>query len=138
MVDLGEARALLVPVPLHRRRLAERGYNQAALLAGELARLGTWKAAPLVLARRHWAGAQVGRGRAERVANVRRDFVVRQPHRVEGRMVIVVDDVVTTGATTYSCLLALRAAGAKVAGVAAVARAGGTAEELLVGAPFEG
>ncbi|MBN1606768.1 MAG: ComF family protein [Polyangiaceae bacterium] len=138
MVQLSGTRALLAPVPVHRRRLAERGYNQAALLTRELARLGPWKSAPLLLARRHWSGAQVGRGRAERLENVRSDFVVRQARRAAGQTIIVVDDVVTTGATAYSCLLALRAAGAEVAAVAAVARAGGAPEELLAGTPFEG
>jgi ComF family protein len=138
MGGLSDTDALLAPVPVHRRRLAERGYNQAALLSGALARLGPWQSVPRVLARQRWSGAQVGRGRAERLENVKADFVVRQPRRVEGRTVIVVDDVVTTGATAYSCLLALRAAGAQVAAIAAVARAGGAAEELLVGTRLEG
>jgi ComF family protein len=138
MGELGGTDALLAPVPVHRRRLAERGYNQAAVLSRELAQLGPWKSAPLALGRRHWSGAQVGRGRAGRLENVRTDFFVREARRVTGRTIIVVDDVVTTGATAYSCLLALRAAGAKVAAIAAVARAGGAPEELFAATRFEG
>jgi ComF family protein len=138
MGELGVTHALLAPVPVHPRRLAERGYNQVALLTGALMRLGPWKSVPLALARRRWTGAQVGRSRTERLENVRMDFVVRNAGRVAGRTVVLVDDVVTTGATAYSCLLALHAAGAKVAAVAAVARAGGEPEELLPGARLEG
>jgi ComF family protein len=136
--DLRTADLLLVPVPVHPRRLAERGYNQAALIAGALARLGPWTPAPFALGRRNWSGAQVGRNRAARLSSVAQDFVVRQPRRVEGRTVVVVDDVVTTGATAYSCLSALREAGAEVAAVIAVARAGGGTEELVPQGVAEG
>lgn len=136
--DFRDTGALLVPVPVHPHRLAERGYNQAALLAGALAYWGPWKSAPLALARRRWSGPQVGHDRTARLQNVKNDFAVRQAKLVAARTVIVVDDVVTTGATAYSCLSALRSAGAKVVAVAAIARAGGKPEELVVRPPLEG
>jgi ComF family protein len=108
-----------LPVPLHARRLVERGYNQAALLAAHVAReLG----APLVttaLTRRIDTAAQVTLSGAGRRANLAAAMAVTRPNAVEGRHVVLVDDVVTTGATLGVCRDALLAAGAsRVIGVA--------------------
>jgi ComF family protein len=109
----------LVPVPLGRARERARGFNQAALLAERLARaLGPpvrgW------LARTRSTRPQSELGAAERRANVRDAFHARPG--VRGRHVIVVDDVLTTGATAAECARALREAGARVVGVLTVAR----------------
>lgn len=116
--------SLLVPVPLHARRLAERGYNQSALLARQLSRRHGLGFAPLALRRIRPTDRQVGRSRRERWANVADAFVVRQPESVAGRLVILVDDVLTTGATATACVRPLQALGARVGGVVALARAG--------------
>jgi ComF family protein len=115
---------VLVPVPLHPRRLAERGYNQAALLARRLARRWGGRAIPMALARRRFTAQLAGQPRDFRVAQVENAFVVRRPDLVQGRCTVLVDDVLTTGATAAACVRALRAAGAKAWTVVAIARAG--------------
>ena len=109
-----EVRAdVVVPVPLHPRRLAERGYNQSALLAAPLAReLGV----PLltsVLAREVDTASQVELSGEERQTNVAAAFSAILPASVEGRALVLVDDVSTTGATLGACRRALLAAGAR-------------------------
>ncbi|HEY4158716.1 MAG TPA: ComF family protein [Polyangiaceae bacterium] len=109
-----------VPVPLHAQRLAERGYNQAALLARELARRTAGRVAPRALARLRDTAQQAKQDRAARQRNVAGAFVVR---RAPSARVILVDDVVTTGSTLRACIAALKAAGCLVLGCVAVARA---------------
>jgi ComF family protein len=113
---------LVVPVPLHPARLAERGYNQAALLAAAVAReLG----APLAsrgLGRTRNTAHQARLDRASRLTNVDGAFQVRAAARVKGRRVVLVDDVATTGATLSACRDALLAAGALSVTALVVAR----------------
>ena len=113
---------VVVPVPLHPARLAERGYNQAALLGVEVAReLGASLLARGL--RRTRATAQQARlDRAGRLANVTGAFRVRAPSLVRGRRVLLVDDVATTGATLAACSGALLAAGALSVTALVVAR----------------
>lgn len=110
----------LVPVPLGRPRQRERGFNQAALLAERLAPALGVAVRPRWLARVRDTQPQSDLGAAERHANVRGAFAARA--EVAGRHVVVVDDVLTTGATVTECARALRAAGAARVGVVAVAR----------------
>jgi len=114
--DLGA----LVPVPLAPDRERARGFNQAALVAERLAAALRVPVRPRWLARVRATATQSDLGAAERRANVRGAFVAAPA--VAGRHVIVVDDVLTTGATTAECALALRAAGAIRVGVLTVAR----------------
>jgi ComF family protein len=109
-----------VPVPLHPARLAERGYNQALLLARELARGTSAPVLPRLLRRESRTKRQASLGRNEREANVLGAFVVRGARRPD--RVVLVDDVVTTGATAKACVAALAAEGIPVVAVAAVAR----------------
>jgi len=110
----------LVPVPLHPRRLRERGFNQAT----EITRtLGRALDRPVLLAgirRRGAEVAQAGRGAAERLENVANAFVVERD--LAGARLAIVDDVVTTGATVNALAAALRRAGAARCDVWAVAR----------------
>ena len=103
----------VLPVPLHPRRLVERGYNQAALLAAHVAReIG----APLVtkaLTRRIDTAPQVELSGARRRANLATAMAVTSPASVEGRVLALVDDVSTTGATLEACRRALLASGAR-------------------------
>lgn len=115
---------LLVPVPLHPTRLAERGYNQSALLTRELARRFHIDWAPTALRRRRATLQQARQGREERRRNVAGAFAARRPGRLAGRRVVLVDDVVTTGATVADCIRALTESAAEVAAVLAVALAG--------------
>jgi ComF family protein len=112
--------AALVPVPLGRPRERERGFNQSALLAERLARALGVAVQPRWLARVRDTQPQSDLGATERRANVRGAFAARV--EVAGRHVVVVDDVLTTGATVAECARALRAAGAARVGVVAVAR----------------
>ncbi len=104
--------AVLVPVPLHPRRKRERGFNQAELLASELGRRLGLPVAPSALVRRAFTAAQTGLSAAARRRNVAGAFAVRRRAQVAARVVVLVDDVVTTGATARACAEALRQAGA--------------------------
>jgi ComF family protein len=110
--------AALVPVPMHPRRLAERGYNQAALLAQELSRTLRCGFRPRLLRRNRETERQVGKSRSERLDNLRQVFELRQsaPARV-----VLVDDVITTGSTVRACAQALTAGGVEIIGVVALA-----------------
>ncbi len=103
---------LVVPVPLGRRRLAERGYNQVSLIARPLAMAMGLAYATDALVRSQETRSQVGLSRAQRQQNVRSAFRAG-PRRINGRMVLLVDDVATTGSTLSSCAEALYTAGAR-------------------------
>jgi ComF family protein len=116
---------IVVPVPLHPGRLAERGYNQSALLAGRIARRLACPWLPLALARSRDTPRQASLGRGERLANVAGAFAVTpsSADRIRGARILLVDDVTTTGATLKACETALLGAGARVVAWAVVARA---------------
>jgi ComF family protein len=114
---------LVVPVPLHPRRLRERGYNQSALVGRELARLAGVGWCEGALVRRRDTPPQAGRSAAERRRNVEGAFVVRRRSAIDGRVVALVDDVVTTGATARACARALASAGASEVRLLTLARA---------------
>lgn len=115
--------AQFVPVPLHRARLVERGYNQSALLAQRLARELGGQARPRALERTRATEQQAQLDRRARGENVRGAFRVRAQPPL--RPIVLVDDVVTTGATARACVDALRQVGSEVALVAALARTEG-------------
>ena len=104
---------LVVPVPLHPDRLRSRGHNQAEVLARGLARRADLRLELSALARdRHTERRRAGFGRAVRAESVRTVFRAA-PRLVAGRRVLVVDDLLTTGATLGACARALREAGAR-------------------------
>ena len=106
---------VVVPVPLHPSRLAERGFNQSALLARRVARHLSAPFAPRALARTRETQQQATLDRAARVGNVEGAFEVRRGRGgapVRGRAVLLVDDVMTTGATLDACERALGEGGA--------------------------
>ena len=115
---------LLVPVPLHRRRLISRRYNQAALLALALARIAQRSVAPDALRRVRPTVALGARSAAERIAILDGTIAVRpsRADRVAGRRILLIDDVMTSGATANECARALRAAGARAVDVLVAAR----------------
>lgn len=115
---------LIAPVPLHRWRLLRRRYNQAALLAQALSRASGKPWLPDLLARVKATRSQGGLGRAGRAENVRAAFAVRPKRRpaAEGRRILLVDDVYTTGATATACARALLRAGAAAVDVLTLAR----------------
>jgi len=102
----------LIPVPLHPRRLRERGYNQSSLLAGELSKLASLPLAEGLLVRHKNTPPQTRtKSSEERQGNVAGAFVCRDG-RMEGKRLLLIDDVCTSGATLNSCSIALKAAGA--------------------------
>jgi ComF family protein len=113
---------LLVPVPLHPRRERERGFNQSRLLARRLARAWGCPVADDVLVRSVATPSQTSLDGAARRANVRRAFRLRRAELVAGRHVVLVDDILTTGATLSECARCLLEASPRTIGVLAVAR----------------
>ncbi|MGI9384426.1 MAG: ComF family protein [Methyloligellaceae bacterium] len=115
---------VLIPVPLARLRLWRRRFNQSALLAAGVARLSGVRTDPFLLERVRRTASQVGLTVEQRRRNVAGAFAVHAPRRPElaGRNVVLVDDVITTGATANACARALRRAGAARVDVLALAR----------------
>ncbi len=124
---------LIVPVPLHRSRLWSRGYNQAALLGRELEKVGAGWLLVDALERRKRTPSLGGLGRAARRKALSGAIAVRRPAEVKGRDVLLVDDVLTSGATSNACVVALKRAGARSVSIACFARvldeAAGAAKE---------
>lgn len=115
---------IVVPVPLHRWRLWRRGYNQAAVLAQELARLTGKTLAVDVLERRRATVSLGGLGRSARRRELAGAIGISRSGKaiVHGRRVVLVDDVLTSGATSDACIAVLRRAGAEKVVVACFAR----------------
>jgi ComF family protein len=109
--DLGPVNAI-VPVPIHGRRLRERGFNQSTLMARHLASI--WELDfNEALERRVDGERQVGKSRDERWTNVAGVFACTDASTVRNQRVVVLDDVITTGATVSECAVALVKAGAR-------------------------
>jgi ComF family protein len=124
------AEMLVVPVPLHRSKFAERGFNQARSLAFHaLAALHKshpeWRLtlAPSTLMRLRATESQAGLTPRQRRSNVRAAFSVSDPAAVQSRHILLIDDIFTTGATARAAAQALRQAGAATVWVATLARA---------------
>lgn len=114
---------LLVPVPLHWTRLFQRRYNQAALLALAIRSAGGPDVAADWLVRRRKTPSQGHLGPAARQRNVRGAFTIRAGRSFAGKRVVIIDDVMTTGATVEECARVLKRAGASFVGVLTLARA---------------
>jgi ComF family protein len=114
--------ALVVPVPLHRRRLLRRGYNQSAVLARHLARGLGCDVALTAVVRTRDTPSQVGLDVRRRRDNVHRAFAVVRPAELRDRTVLIVDDVWTSGATARAVAGAVAEAGARAVDVLTIAR----------------
>ena len=112
---------LVVPVPLHRKRLQQRSYNQALLLAREFAKIRKLPVAKDLLVKVSETESQQGLSAKERVKNLQGAFALQGA--VSGMTILLIDDVMTTGATVESCSQMLLAAGAEAVYVAVVGRA---------------
>lgn len=113
---------VVVPVPLHHVRRRERGFNQSAVLARELGRRIGCKTRPGMLRRIKPTTTQTHLTASQRLSNVKNAFESRKERWLAGRQVLLVDDVMTTGATVNACAKALKQGGATSVHVLTVAR----------------
>jgi ComF family protein len=124
--ELPDGPVLVVPVPLHPRKQAQRGFNQAELIARtalkQLAGRQRFHLRTGALLRRRETGSQIGLTRHQRMENLRGAFAVKHSTPVEGSHILLVDDVFTTGTTASECARVLRRAGAASIWVVTVAR----------------
>jgi len=121
---LKEAWDVIVPVPLHRLKQSEREFNQAERLARHLGEASQVPVEPGILKRVQPTRTQTRLTRRERVENVRKAFALSSLARLNGKRIVLVDDVFTTGATTSSCAKVLLEGGAAEVCVWTVARGG--------------
>lgn len=114
----------IIPVPLHWRRMLLRRYNQSLLLAREVSKHCGVPLLPAALQRIRYTPPQASLSRKERLDNVRGAFRVRTKckPKIAGKTVVLIDDVMTTGATLYACCKSLNRAGAKEVRVLTLAR----------------
>jgi ComF family protein len=122
---------IIVPVPLHEKKLRIRGFNPSILLVRNWPRIfeilnGSLPAIPVdrdMLARKKWTVPQTGLGRKERLQNIKNAFVVNDTSKIKGKKILLVDDVYTTGATANECAKVLLKGGGKQVDVLTLARA---------------
>lgn len=114
---------MIVPVPLHPKRIRERSYNQSELIAAEIAGLGSTSVDNTIVKRTRSTRSQTLLSASERHRNVSGAFEVNPDSKLEGKSVLLVDDLITTGATFNACALALSAAKADRVDALAIARA---------------
>jgi ComF family protein len=113
---------MLIPVPLGKKRLKERGYNQVGLVARPLAYQMDWVYMPQALLKTRETRSQVGLSISQRRENVQNAYQTA-PKIVSGKSILIMDDVATTGSTISACTDALFCAGAKEVYVLTIARA---------------
>jgi len=124
--DLNEKQQIesILPVPLHPKRLAERSFNQAEMIARELAAISGLRVDAASLVRvRHTERHRAGMAARERARSLEKAFRVRAPRLIEGRVVLLVDDVMTTGSTADAIARTLTGGGARSVHVLTLARA---------------
>lgn len=117
----GQGFDALVPVPVHRARRRERGYNQAELIAGHLGELWARPIWPRALVRRRSTRSQTRLSKGDRGRNLEGAFACADG-RLQGKRILLIDDVFTTGATSEACAAALLRAGAAEVAVFALAK----------------
>lgn len=112
----GEIRALapdgIIPIPMHHRRLRQRGFNQASWMARRISRHAGVRVREGILVRTRWVEPQVGLSRTQRLRNIRGTFGIGRGKDVDGGRWVIVDDVMTTGATATEAAFVLKRAGA--------------------------
>jgi len=116
--------AVVVPIPLHRKKLRQRGFNQVELIARAALKLESQprRLFSNTIERQRETKSQIGLTSHQRRENMRGAFVVAKPAQISGREVLLVDDVYTTGTTVSECARILRRAGASKVWVVTVAR----------------
>jgi len=118
-----EGAEVILPVPLHVKRLRQRGFNQVGLLAKALGRRIGLSVQYDSLVRKHWTEPQTRLNRQERLENVKDAFLVVHGPAIEGKCALLIDDVFTTGTTVNECTKTLKNAGAREVHALTIARA---------------
>lgn len=116
---------IVIPVPLHRKKLHQRGFNQSELIAEGIAEKLGIPMVPGLIERIRYSATQTSRSRYERWENVEGIFQVRRPQSLSGKHVLLVDDVVTTGSTLEACsneILKVKGTSVSIATLAVVKR----------------
>lgn len=113
---------VVIPVPLHYRRLRQRGFNQSSLLARGLGSLLKISVDYSSLKRTRWTEPQIGLSRNQRAVNVKGAFSLKAAEKIKGKGILLVDDVFTTGETVNQCVRVLNDGGASEVVVLTVAR----------------
>ena len=104
---------MVIPVPISRIKQSKRGYNQSFLVAEGILKAAGWPIENNLLVKTKDTGSQTSRSRAQRLDNVSDSFKITNSEKIKGKHVLLVDDVITTGATLESCALMLLGHGAK-------------------------
>ncbi len=125
LIEKMTAPEIVIPVPLHAKKLRARGFNQSALLARPLARAFDAPFRPDLLRRIRDTQSQAGLSRKERTTNLKGAFGAHRPEKIENKKVLLVDDVITTTATIREAAQTIIEAGAQTVEVIALARASG-------------
>jgi ComF family protein len=110
----------IIPVPLHPKKEYQRGFNQSALIAQGIEDVAKWEMVPALLRIENTA-SQTRKGKYDRWLNVGKSFTIDPKHPVKGKNILLVDDVITTGATLESCVQCLLNGDAKSISVASLA-----------------
>lgn len=120
--DIFKNADIIIPIPLHKMRLFKRKYNQAALLSKEINKLSDLPYAPLAIKRVRHTTPQAGLSLKQREKNLKNVFSIVDREIIKNKIVILIDDVVTTGATARSCSQEILNSGAKEVRVLSLAR----------------
>lgn len=112
---------VIIPVPLHKKRQAKRGYNQSEYIAQGMAEVLGLPVITGVLIKKHFTETQTFKSREERWQNTMNSFEIGLPDLVKGKNILLVDDVITTGATTEACIYQLHKASERPVSVASLA-----------------
>ena len=99
---------LIIPVPIHPKKVLKRGYNQSEVFGKAVSQVICVALMDDILLKDRWSESQTGKSRTARVANVEEVFILKRPDQIRGRHILLVDDVVTTGATIEACCNTLK------------------------------
>ena len=121
-LEFSKEKTIIIPVPLHKTRMRERGYNQSALLCSVIASESNLPFNDQILQRIRYTQSQTKLNAAERIKNVQNAFKVSSPKEIESKIIVLVDDVITTGATINECAKELIKAGAEGVNLLSIAK----------------
>lgn len=113
IIKRGDLEAICIPIPLHEKRLKERGFNQSEILAVEVGNFFLWELSTAILFRSRFTRPQVGLSEEERKDNIKDAFGIKDNKIICDKRVILIDDVFTTGATMEECARVLKGTGVR-------------------------